>query len=197
MVVARLCAQHALEQRLAAVLVPAVGADAGEAEQRVLRRDVGVLGAERGVGGVVHEQLVGEPLRVGEPDARVLHRPRHLERGETIGPEPQRGRRCDAPEDAVHHPRADATTRRTRVLEERHIGTRRPPLISIKEVVDRRIVLVDRLRDEAQAEDGGDRGDVVDALEPHVVGVAHRRGPIVVQFFAVLYGHFFDPRRCS
>ena len=68
--------------------------------------------------------------------------------------------------------------RRARVLEEGEVGARAALLVRVEEVVDGRIVLVDGLLHQAQAEHarvevdvaGGvarDGGDVVDPLEPH------------------------------
>ena len=64
------------------------------------------------------------------------------------------------------------------VLEERQVHPRRAVLVAVEEVVHGRVVLVDRALDHPQAEHAGveldvpggvtgDRGDVVDALEPH------------------------------
>ena len=80
----------------------AVRAHAGEAEQRVLGRDLGVAGAQRRVGHVLDEQLVLEPLGVGEahrPPARPRARPRA--RARRSRPEVERVRRADPPHDAV------------------------------------------------------------------------------------------------
>jgi hypothetical protein len=68
--------------------------------------------------------------------------------------------------------------RRARVLEERQLGARVALLVGEEEVVDGRVVLVDRLGHQAQAQHAGvevdvaggvagDRRDVVDAVEPH------------------------------
>src|SRR6476646_1829413 len=78
----------------------------------------------------------------------------------------------------MDHSGARATGLRARVLEERQVGARPRVLVSVKQVVDGRVVLVDRLGGQPQAEDprvevdvaagvAGDRGDVVDAFEFH------------------------------
>jgi hypothetical protein len=78
----------------------------------------------------------------------------------------------------VHHARARPAAARARVLEERDVRAGRAALVGIEEVVDGRVVLVDRLLDEAQAEHarvevdiarsvGRDRRDVVNAFESH------------------------------
>src|SRR5262245_53296072 len=78
----------------------------------------------------------------------------------------------------MHHSLAGASTPRPRVLEERDVGARGAALVRVEEVVDGRVVLVDRLLDQAQAEHAhvevdvarrvaGDRSDVVDSLEAH------------------------------
>jgi hypothetical protein len=80
----------------------------------------------------------------------------------------------------MHHPRAGPAGRRAGVLEEREVAAGRAVLIGVEEVVDGRIVLVDRLLDHPQAQHAdveldvagrvaGDRGDVVDAFELHRV----------------------------
>ncbi len=59
-----------------------------------------------------------------------------------------------------------------------------PVLVGVEEVVDGRVVLVDRLLHEPEAEDagvvldvprrvGGDARDVVDAVEPHAGSLFH------------------------
>ena len=66
---------------------------------------------------------------------------------------------------------------RTGVLEEGDVGARTPALVRVEEVVDGRVVLVDRLLHEPQAEHPGvevdvprrvtgDQSDVMDAFEP-------------------------------
>ena len=87
-------------------------------------------------------------------------------------------RRADPRHDAVHHAPAGAAARCARVLEEGQLGARRALLVGVEEVVDARIVLVDGLRGEPQAEHprvevqvprrvARDGADVVDPLEPH------------------------------
>ena len=81
-------------------------------------------------------------------------------------------------DDPVHHPRAGPAGARVRVLEEGQIGARRGVLVRVEEVVDGRIVLVDRFLDHPQPQHArveidvarritGDRGDVVNAFELH------------------------------
>ena len=178
--------RRAVDQQLALALRPqAVGAHAGEAEQRVLGRDLGVARAQRRVGHVLDEQFVLEPLRVGEarPSRR---RPR-------ARPRARRGAR----------PRTRASRASRRARRRGGRSRRRPAagapgysknvmsapgdavLVGIEEVVDARVVLVDGLRDQPQAEHAGvevdvargvagDRGDVVDAVETHQVSAARR-----------------------
>src|SRR5437867_4990514 len=67
-------------------------------------------------------------------------------------PEVERLVRGDAPHDAVDHAGPRAAAPRPRVLEERDVGARRAALVRIEEVVNGRIVLVDRLLDETQPE---------------------------------------------
>ena len=55
----------------AAIWFGDVGARRVKSLQRVLCRDLGMLGRERRVGDIGHEQLVVEPLGVAEDQARV------------------------------------------------------------------------------------------------------------------------------
>src|SRR5919204_52210 len=84
----------------------------------------------------------------------------------------------DSPLDRVHHPGARASLPRPGVLEERDVGARIALLVGVEEVVDGRIVLVDGLLDEPEAERprveldiarrvGRDRRDVMDPFELH------------------------------
>ena len=76
----------------------------------------------------------------------------------------------------MDHAGARPAGRRARVLEEGQLGARASLLVGVEQVVDARVVLVDRLGGQAQTEDArvevevpervpGDRGDVVDAFE--------------------------------
>src|ERR671923_174587 len=98
--------------------------------------------------------------------------------GQAVGPELERLLGGDAPDDRVHHAGPCSPRRRARVLEEGDVAAGAPLLVGIEEVVDGRIVLVDRLLDEPEPEDArvevdvprgvaGDRRDVVNAFESH------------------------------
>ncbi len=76
----------------------------------------------------------------------------------------------------MDHPVAGEAPRHARVLEERDVGARRAALVRVEEVVDGRVVLVDRLLDHPQPERvrveldvlrrvAGDAGDVMDAVK--------------------------------
>ena len=158
--------------------VRAVGADALEAAQRELGGNLGVHGDERRVVGGVGDQLVREALGVCEPQAGLIALERDPLRAEPAGPEVQRLVGRDAVDDAMHHAGAGAPGLRARVLEERQVSARPRVLVSVEQVVDGRVILVDRLGGQPQAEDpgvevdvaagvAGDRGDVVDAFEFH------------------------------
>ena len=67
-------------------------------------------------------------------------------------PEVERLVRRDAERDAVHHAGTRASARRVGILEERDVGAGGAALVGVEEVVDGRIVLVDRLLDEAETE---------------------------------------------
>ncbi len=73
-------------------------------------------------------------------------------------------------------PGAGAAGLRAGVLEERDVRAGRAVLVGVEEVVDARVVLVDRLLDQPQTEHArvevdvaasvaGDQGDVVDAVD--------------------------------
>jgi len=76
----------------------------------------------------------------------------------------------------VDHPGPGRAPGGVRVLEEREVGARGAFLVGVEEVVDGRVVLIDRLLDQAQAQHAHievdvegrvprDRRDVVDSLE--------------------------------
>ncbi len=134
-----------------------------------------MVGDQRLVRDGCDDELVPEALGIREADDVALA----LAAG-ARGPEVERVGRSDAPDDGVHHPGAGAAGRGARVLEERDVRARRPLLVRVEEVVDGRVVLVDRLLHEAQAEGARvvvdvlwrvarDRRDVVDAFELHRV----------------------------
>ena len=164
--------ERVVQQRVADVL--AVGTHAVEAQQRVLARDAGAGRRQRLVGHVGDEQLMLEPLGIGEQQALV--RPGRL--WQPVLPVVERLRRADAPEDPVDHPVARAPAREPRVLEERQVAAGARRGLGVEEVVDGRVVLVDGLLDQPKSEHphveldvgGGvsrDRRDVVDPFEAH------------------------------
>jgi hypothetical protein len=78
----------------------------------------------------------------------------------------------------MDHARARPAAPRARVLEEGDVGAGAPVLVGVEEVVDGRVVLVDRLLHEPEPEHADvevhvsgrvarDRGDVVDAVQLH------------------------------
>ena len=104
-------------------------------------------GHERLVAGLVDDELERQPLRVREHERRVAALP-----ADALVPEVERRLRAHAEHDAVHHPVPGVAASSARVLEERDIGAGAPALVRVEEVVDGRVVLVDRLLDEAQPE---------------------------------------------
>jgi hypothetical protein len=99
--------------------------------------------------------------------------------GEALLPELERLWPGDAPDDPVDHAGPRATLGHPRELEEREVGPGAALLVGVEEVVDGRLVLVDGLLHQPQAQHSrvevdvalavlGDRGDVVDALELHL-----------------------------
>src|SRR5438874_12028571 len=177
-VVATLEAERLLEQRRARLRPRRVSAHAVEALERHLARDLRVLRDQRLVARLVDQELVLEALRVGEAQPPVGPFDRDALAAETVGPELDGIGRSDAPDDPVDHPVPGTPGHRARVLEERQVEAGIALLVSVEEVVDRGVVLVDRLLDEAQPEHARvevhvawsiarDRGDVMDALELH------------------------------
>ena len=171
-------AQGLLEERAAALGRGRVGADAVEALERELGRNLRVIGDEGLVVGLGDDELEPHPFRVAEAQAGRV--PLHLDpvRSEPLRPELERLGRGDPPGDPVDHPGARAPGNRSRILEEGQIAPGAPDLVGVEQVVDGRVVLVDRLLHEAQPEDAGvevevprrvarDRRDVMDPFESH------------------------------
>ena len=168
-----------LDEKLAAALgIGRVGADAVEALQGVLDRDLRVPGHERRVVRLHDGELEIEPLRIGEAEAAVVAARLHGRGAEPLLPEVESLFARNPPDDAVDHPRPGPAAARVRVLEEGDVGAGASGLVRIEQVVDGRVVLVDRLLDEPQAEQprveldvagriAGDARDVVDAFQLH------------------------------
>ena len=85
---------------------------------------------------------------------------------EALRPEVERLLRGDAPDDAVDHAGARAARDRARVLEERQVDARAALLVAVEQVVDARVVLVDGLGDQPQAQDAGVEVEVARARRP-------------------------------
>ena len=180
-------AERVLEQRGAAVGVDRVGADAVEALQGVLLRDLRAPRHQRLVRRLDDAELVPDALRVLEAEAVAgAHHVRRLAR-QALLPEVERGGGTDPPDDRVHHPRAGPAAGGARVLEEGDVGAGAALLVGIEEVVDGGVVLVDRLLDEAEPQHPrvevdvarripGDQRHVVDTFEQHrcIVQAARR-----------------------
>src|SRR5207253_4355495 len=135
--------------------------------------DLRVLRDERLVVRVVDDELERESLRIGETEGAD-----GAAATDALLPEVERLLGADAPHDPVHHAGAGAAAARVRILEEGDVAAGGAALVGVEEVVDGRVVLVDGLLDEPQAERarveldvsgrvGGDAGDVVDSLETH------------------------------
>ena len=171
-------AERAGQQVGARLGVGRVGADRGEALQRVLGGDVGRRADERALGPGVDLEDVAQPLGVGEGQPVAVALGGHALGRQPLLPEGDRLGRADPPDDRVDHPVAGAPGPGAGVLEERQVRPRRALLVGVEEVVDGRVVLVDRALDEPQPERArveldvarriaGDGGDVVDPLELH------------------------------
>jgi hypothetical protein len=170
--------ERLLEVGAAALRVGGVGAHRVEALERQLGRDLRVLGCQRLVVDVGDEQLVLEPLVVGEPELIAVALRLVACVAEALRPEVERVARCDPPVDPVHHSRACAADGHARELEEGQVRARIALLVGVEQVIDGGLVLVDGLLDQPQAERarvevdvlrrvGGDRGYVMDAFELH------------------------------
>ena len=157
-----------------------VGAHRVEALQGVLGGHLGVLGDQRRIGNVDHHQLVLEALGVEEHQRVVVARALGVVVGQPRGPEVQRVGGADPPHHPVDHSLAGLALWQARVLEEGEVRAGVALLVGVEEVVDRRVVLVDALLDQAQPHHArvevhvargvaGDRGDVVDAFELHAL----------------------------
>src|SRR5204863_3205133 len=114
-----------------------------------------------------------------EPKPAVDLLGRDVMLGESPGPELKRFGRSNPPEDAVDHPVAGSARGDPRILEEGDVRAGIPLLVRVEEVVDGRVVLVDRLLHHPQAENArievdvrlrlsGDRGDVMYPLQAHI-----------------------------
>ena len=144
-----------------------------EAQQRVLGRDVGRVGGERGVVDGDREQLVAQALEVREGQRAVLGAlGGDVGVGQACGPEVERLVGRDAPLDGVDHAVAGLAEGRAGELEEGQDRAGRAALVAEVQVVDVGLIEVDRLLDQAQAEHArievdvargvrGDRRDVV------------------------------------
>ena len=165
-----------LEELSAARRVRREGANAVEPLQRELRRHFRVLGDQWLVMGLDDCELVPEPLRVDEREPPVVAGENMVV--EPLLPEAEGVLGGDAPADGVDHAGAGAALVCARVLEEGDVGAGIALLVRVEEVVDGRVVLVDRLLHEPQAEQARveldvsrrvcrDRRDVMHAFELH------------------------------
>ena len=151
-----------------------------EALQGQLAGNLGVVGDQRLVVDLDDGQLVVEPLGVGEAQGRRRARASiplaasRFSQKSSASSEPTRQTiRCTSP--APARPRRHAGE-----LEEGEVGAGAALLVGEEEVVDGRVVLVDRFLHQAQPHHPGvevdvalrvvgDRGDVVNSLELHWV----------------------------
>ncbi len=145
-----------------------------EALQCMLGWNLRVLRGERRIRDRRDDELVTQPLRILEREPAAVAR--RARRGESCLPEVERRLGADAPLDGVNHPGACTTALNTRVLEERDVASRCSVLVRVEEVVDGRVVLIDRLLHHPQAENARvevdvarriarDAGHVMDAVE--------------------------------
>jgi hypothetical protein len=168
--------EHVAQQRLTASGVGDERMDRVEAPQRELLGDLVRACDERGVACLVDRELVVHALGVGEPQPAGLADDLDALAGQVPAPEVECLLTADAVDNAGDHPGAGAAWLRAGVLEEGDVGTGRAVLVGVEQVVDARVVLVDRLLDQAKTEHArievhvargvaGDQGDVVDAVD--------------------------------
>ena len=154
-------------------------------------RRIWVVGDERLVRTRPDEQLVAQTLGVGEAEPVASRSPYALA-GQPLGPEVERLHRGHPPADLVDHPVAGAPGAAPGYSKKVMSEPGLPLLVGVEEVVDGRVVLVDRLLHQAQTQHArvevdvapgvaGDGSDVVDALEfdatepTRLVGLPARR----------------------
>ena len=137
-----------------------------------------MLGDERLVRGLDGGQLEVEALRILEAQAPRLAGGRDSLRAQALRPEAERLVGGNSPDDPMHHAGAGLAAPCARILEEGDVRARAAVLVRVEEVVDRGVVLVDRLLDEAEAEHpcvevdvtgcvARDRRDVVNPFQLH------------------------------
>ena len=135
-----------------------------------------MLGEQRRVVDGRHDEAVTKPLGVLERQPCAIAGNGVRFGCEPTLPEVERRAGGDAPLHRVHHPGAGAAPPHARVLEERDVAARRARLVGVEEVVDGRIVLVDRLLHHPEPEDtrvevdvprsiARDARDVMEAVE--------------------------------
>src|SRR5438477_10630628 len=96
------------------------------------------------------EKLVLEALWIGEESRLPAPRPPGLDAAlvEPTGPEVERLAGGNPPHDPMDHPVAGATLLDPGILEERDVRAGVAALVGIEQVIDARVVLVNRLLDQ-------------------------------------------------
>src|SRR5439155_25520870 len=150
-----------LLQEVAALLrVEGVGANGVESLQRDLAGHLRVVGDQRLVARLDEQELVPEALGIRKQERGVAALGRDTLGAEALLPKGERVLRGDAPGDAVDHAGARGAAPRAGIFEEGDVGARIAPLVAVEEVVDGRVILVDALLDEPQAQDARVEVDV-------------------------------------
>ncbi len=137
-----------------------------------------MLRDQRRVRRLGHGQRVAQPFGILEPEAAVAAGKHVCLRPEPLLPEVERVLGSHPPLDGMDHPGPRAAPPHARVLEERDVAPGGTVFVRVEEVVDGRVVLVDALLHEPEAEHAcvevhvpgrvrGDAGDVVNAVEAH------------------------------
>src|SRR5438552_4592107 len=110
---------------------------------------------QRRVGGRGGDQLEAETFVIVKSKPAFLANRFDARGRKSPCPEVERLVRADAKSDPVDHPGPRAAAHQTWILEEGEIRAWAAVLVGIEEVVDRRVVLVDRLLHQAHAHEAG------------------------------------------
>ena len=170
--------ERTLEKPPALLRIECVGTHGVEALERQLCRDLRMLGDEWLVLGLHDGQLQIETLGIGEEEPRVLAGDIDALCSEALLPEIQRFGRCNSPDDTVNHAGSRPPGTGSGILEKGDVRAGVALLVSVEEMVDGGVVLVDALFHQPQPQDPRveidvpgrirrDASDVVDPLQPH------------------------------
>ena len=164
------------QERMACATTAFESPHAGEPLQGELLGNLGMSRHERLILSRAGDELETETLRVFEPETVVFDRGFQPGRLQAPRPELEGFLGTHPKADPMDHPRARTSAHEAWILEKCQVRTGAAIFVSVEEVVDGRVVLVDRLLDQSQAHDpgielevpgcvGGDGADVVDSVQ--------------------------------